>query len=140
MQVTRESTRGMGGGLSHESKSLPIVERFLGEERPAVAARRNRVALLATSMLSALSVGDEVAILPAADAAPQQTLEIARVAFVNVHLVRLVDQRVYSLVDGSGLTPTGRGYIVPATEAHRAALAAARPKSAASDDATRCDS
>jgi hypothetical protein len=120
---------------------LPIVERFLGEERLAVAARRNRVALLVTSMLSALSVGDEVAILPAADAAPQQTLEIVRVAFVNVHLVRLIDQRVYSLIDGSGLTPTSRGYIVRASDAHRAALAAARPKNATSDDdAIRGDS
>jgi hypothetical protein len=76
-------------------------------------------------MLSALSVGDEVAILPAADAAPQQTLEIARVAFVNVHLVRLVDQRVYSLIDGGGLTPTSRGYM----------LAAARPDTATPGDA-----
>lgn len=75
-------------------------------------------------MLSSLSVGDEVALLPAAKSPPQDTLEIAHVAFVNVHLVRLVDQRVYSLIDGCGLTLASRGYIVPATDAHRRALAA----------------
>lgn len=88
------------------------------------AAREKRVPPLVTTMLSSLSVGDEVAILPTADSAPQHTLEIARVVFVNVHLVRLTDQRVYSLVDGRGLSLTSRGYIVPASDAHRRAVAA----------------
>ncbi|MGD9636654.1 MAG: hypothetical protein AB7G28_25670 [Pirellulales bacterium] len=78
-------------------------------------------------MLSSLAPGDEVAILPAADSPPQQTLEIAKVAFVNVHLVRLVDQRVYSIAERHGLTPASRGYLAPATDAHRAALKGARP-------------
>lgn len=79
-------------------------------------------------ILSSLAPGDEVAILPAADSPPQHTLEIARVAFVNVHLVRLVDHRVYSLAERHGLTPTSRGYLAPATDAHRSALAVTRSR------------
>lgn len=83
-------------------------------------------------MLDSLAPGDEVAILPAANSVPQQTLEVVKVAFVNVHLVRLVDQRVYSLADGHGLTPASHGFITPATEAHRIAVAKSR---ACGDDA-----
>jgi hypothetical protein len=77
-------------------------------------------------MLSSLAPGDDVAILPAADSPPQHTLEIVKVAFVNVHLVRLVDHRVYSLVERHGLTPKSHGFLAPATDAHRRALGAMR--------------
>jgi hypothetical protein len=85
---------------------------------------RNGVIPRVTNMLSSLAPGDDVAILPAADSPPQHTLEIAKVAFVNVHLVRLVDHRVYSLAERHGLTPKSHGFLAPATEAHRSALAA----------------
>ena len=93
-----------------------------------------RVPTRVTTMLGSLIAGDEVAILPAADSPPQHTLEIAKVAFVNVHLVRLVDHRVYSLADRHGLTATSRGFLAPATDAHRHALAATRPRSNDSAD------
>lgn len=73
-------------------------------------------------MLGSISAGDEVAILPAADAPPEATLEIVQVAFVNVHLIRLVDQRIYSIAEGRGLTATSRGFIASATAAHRRAV------------------
>ena len=73
-------------------------------------------------MLEFLTAGDDVAILPTADSPPQHTLEIVKVAFVNVHLVRLVDHRVYSLAERHGLTPTSDGFLAPATDAHRNAL------------------
>ncbi len=82
-------------------------------------------------MLSSLVAGDDVAILPAVDSSPQHTLEIVQVEFVNVHLVRLVDHRVYSLTARHGLTSTSRGYLAPATDAHRSAL---RAKQAQADD------
>lgn len=73
-------------------------------------------------MLESLSAGDEVAILPAPDSPPHHTLEIVKVAFVNLHLVRLVDHRIYSRVDRRGLTPTSHGFVAPVTDAHRNAL------------------
>jgi hypothetical protein len=85
-----------------------------------------------TELLGSISAGDEVAILPSADAPPEAALEIVRVTFVNVHLIRLVDQRIYSIAEGRGLTATSRGFIVPATESHRRAIGDSR---AASDDA-----
>jgi hypothetical protein len=87
-----------------------------------------RVLARVTIMLSSLIAGDEVAILPAADSPPQHTLEIVKVAFVNVHLVRLVDHRVYSLSERRGLTPISGGFLAPATDAHRNALAAMRAR------------
>jgi hypothetical protein len=70
-------------------------------------------------MLDSLSAGDDVAILPAPDSPPHHTLEIVKVAFVNLHLVRLVDHRIYSRGDRRGLTSTSHGFVAPATDAHR---------------------
>jgi hypothetical protein len=72
--------------------------------------------------LLSIAAGDEVAILPNSVSPPEETLEIATVAFANLHLVRLIDHRMYSRYDRSGLTPRSPGYIQLATAQHRAAL------------------
>ena len=69
-----------------------------------------------------IAAGDKVAILPAQDSPPEDTLEIVEVEFVGLVLLRLVDQRIYSLKDRWGLTPKSKGFIEPVTYKHRAAL------------------
>jgi hypothetical protein len=67
-----------------------------------------------------LKLGDEAAVVPSRDAAPIETVEISRVIFVTTVYVQLSDGRMFSTIGGKCL---GRdGYIVPATDAHRAAV------------------
>ena len=72
--------------------------------------------------LLSIAAGDEVAILPTSVSPPEDALEIATVAFANLHLVRLLDHRMYSRYDRSGLTPRSSGFIQLATDQHRAAV------------------
>jgi hypothetical protein len=70
--------------------------------------------------------GDSVAILPFSEAPADRVIAIATVRIVNSVFVQLTDGRIYSSMDGRGLTPTSEGCIVPATEEHRNALMATR--------------
>jgi hypothetical protein len=72
--------------------------------------------------LLAVSVGDEVAILPTRSSSAAHTLDVVRVPFVNEHLIRLPEHCMYSRSDPSGLTPRSLGYIELATDDHRKAI------------------
>jgi hypothetical protein len=71
-----------------------------------------------------VAIGDEVAILPSADAIPAKVIEIATVARANQVYIELQDGRCYAAIGGhcllNGSTKT---FIVPATNAHKRALA-----------------
>ena len=64
--------------------------------------------------------GDEVALLPRQGASSENVRELSIVAHVGPALVELASGGLYFLTDGSGLN--AEGYIVPATEEHRAVL------------------
>lgn len=68
--------------------------------------------------------GDPVAILPFSDASAESVISISTVRIANNVFIQLTDGRIYSSMDGRGLTPTSEGYIVPAADAHRKALMA----------------
>jgi len=69
-----------------------------------------------------LAAGDEVAIMPVGSSAASDVIELAIVQHVNSLIIQLTDNRIYSLEDGKGLTPSSGGFILPATDEHRAAL------------------
>jgi hypothetical protein len=71
-----------------------------------------------------LKSGDEVAVLPALGSPPCDALGIAAIAYVGPNLVELVDGRIYFASNGQSLHGSHDGYIVLATEEHRAALLA----------------
>ena len=64
----------------------------------------------------------EVAILPRRTSPPADVWEIAIILHVGPVYIQLTDSRMFAAIGGVGLT-TG-GYIVPATDEHRAALVA----------------
>ena len=75
----------------------------------------------------AIARGSEVAILPTEHSGPSEVLEIATVKCVSSVFVQLADGRMYTTIGGRciggkyiGSKPNG--YIVPATDEHRAAL------------------
>jgi hypothetical protein len=68
--------------------------------------------------------GDPVAILPFSDAPAESVISISTVRIANNIFVQLTDGRIYSSMDGRGLTPTSEGCIVPAADEHRKALMA----------------
>jgi hypothetical protein len=74
-----------------------------------------------------LQVGDEVAVIPRADSAPSETIEITTVAFATSVFVQLADGRMFATIGGKCLG--SEGYIVPATDEHRAALKRKRRQS-----------
>jgi hypothetical protein len=72
--------------------------------------------------------GKEVAIMPHRRSPPADVWEIATVLHVGPSYIQLADSRLFSVIGGVGLN-TG-GYIVPATDEHRAALLAKAGRSA----------
>jgi hypothetical protein len=71
-----------------------------------------------------LNSGDEVAILPSKKSLPQDVFEIAVVAYAGPALIELADGRVYCVNDGQNIGRAECGWIVRASEAHRAAYRA----------------
>lgn len=71
-----------------------------------------------------LKSGDEVAILPSKGALPREIYEIAVVAHAGAVLIELDDGRVYCVNDGQNLGCAEWGWIVRASEEHRAAYKA----------------
>ena len=66
--------------------------------------------------------GDEVAIVPRPNAAPQDTTEIVTVKHVGPILITLADDRMYFRADGRYVDQPQAGFIVPAMNEHRAAI------------------
>ncbi len=62
----------------------------------------------------------DVAILPRRTSPPADVWEIATVLHVGPVYNQLTDGRMFATIGGIGLNT--RGYLVPATEEHRAAL------------------
>ncbi len=73
-------------------------------------------------MLEDFSAGDEVAILPQLDSPPEDVREICRIALISSHTVQITDHRMYARYHRWGLTARSTGYIVRATNGHRAAI------------------
>ena len=69
-----------------------------------------------------------MAILPRRNSPPADVWEIATAHHVGPVYIQLIDGRMFATLGGGGLN-TG-GYIVPATDEHRAALVAKAGKSA----------
>ena len=70
-----------------------------------------------------LQVGDEVAMLPFALAAPSETLEIARILHATPVYIQLTDGRMFATIGGKSLLSSQKAVIVPATDEHRAVVA-----------------
>jgi hypothetical protein len=81
-------------------------------------------------MFSSIKPGDEVAIMPSATSPAGDVLGIARVVVVSAVYIQLDEGRMYATIGGKSLLTKPVTYIVPATDEHRAALAAKRPQSA----------
>jgi hypothetical protein len=67
--------------------------------------------------------GDCVAVIPAKDALPEEVVEVATIAYASRVFVQLSNGRIYARHDGRCIGDGHGGYIVPATEEHRRALA-----------------
>ncbi len=80
-----------------------------------------------------LRSGDEVAILPTPDSPPTDVLEIAVILYIGSVFLQLADGRMYATLGGKYLGTRVNGYVVPATDEHRAAIKAksSRPASIA---------
>jgi hypothetical protein len=70
--------------------------------------------------LRLLQIGDEVAVIARPDSAPSETIEITTVSLATSVFVQLADGRMFSTIGGKCLG--NEGYIVPATDEHRAVL------------------
>lgn len=77
-----------------------------------------------------LRSGDEVAILPTPDSPPADVLEIATVTYLGSAFLQLADGRMYATLGGKYLGREVNGYVVPATDEHRAAFKAKRSQNA----------
>ena len=73
-------------------------------------------------MLRDFSRGDEVAILPQRNSPAEDVREIGKIAILSSHAVQLDDHRMYSRYHRWGLTARSKGYIVRATDEHRASI------------------
>ena len=69
-----------------------------------------------------IKTGMEVAIVPRRTSPPADVWEIATVLSVGPVYIQLADSRMFTTIGGVGLNT--RGYIVPTTDEHRAALMA----------------
>jgi hypothetical protein len=69
-----------------------------------------------------LIFGDEVAVMPSTDSVPEEVLEIQCVDAVALLRVRVRNDRWFAIFGGIGID--GPGIIVPATDEHRAIIAA----------------
>lgn len=69
-----------------------------------------------------LIFGDEVAVMPGTDSLPDEVLEIGTVDAVSLLRVRVRNDRWFAIFGGIGMN--GPGFIVPATDEHRAIIAA----------------
>lgn len=77
---------------------------------------------------SQIKSGMEVAIVPRRTSPPADVWEIATVLHVGPVYIQLKDSRMFATIGGVGLNI--RGYLVPATDEHRAALLVKADKSA----------
>jgi hypothetical protein len=68
-----------------------------------------------------LVLGSEVAIVPGRNSPPAEAQELATVARVSSQLIELSDGRLYA-IDGEALSLASDGYIVLATDEHRATV------------------
>jgi hypothetical protein len=68
--------------------------------------------------------GDEVAIMPTTSSPPSEVLEIQLVIDTGADFIQVLGGRTFNPLGGESLD--GTGYLVPATEEHRAALEAKR--------------
>jgi hypothetical protein len=75
-----------------------------------------------------ITPGMEVAVMPHRRSPPADVWEIATVLCAGPVYIQLTDSRLFATVGGVGLN--SGGYIVPATDEHRAALLAKAGKSA----------
>lgn len=66
--------------------------------------------------------GDEVAILPVANSAPNGVIEIANIRYVSSVIFLLNDGRMFATISGEWRDPKTGLFAVPATDEHRAAL------------------
>ena len=71
-----------------------------------------------------LKSGDEVAVLPEANALPREVLDIAVIIYTGPSLIELVDGRLFNVNNGQSIHKLTDDCIVPATEDHRSALRA----------------
>lgn len=86
------------------------------------------MATIVSSQYRTLRSGDEVAILPTPDSPPADVLEIATVMYLGSVFLQLADGRMYATLGGKYLGAKVNGYVVPATDEHRAAIdAKSRP-------------
>ena len=69
-----------------------------------------------------LAVGDEVAVLPYADAPASKTLAVVTIAIAGPVYVQLSDGRFFASIGGQSLLVKNLNVIVPATNAHRLAV------------------
>jgi hypothetical protein len=67
-----------------------------------------------------LVFGDEVAVMPGEDSRPDEVIEIQSVDAVGLLRVRVRNDRWFAIFGGVGMNSTG--YIVPATDEHRAII------------------
>ena len=67
-----------------------------------------------------LHAGDEVAVQPESNSPPSDVWNIQSVSEVSLTHVRLMDGCIFAVLGGAAID--GNGYIVPATDRHRAAL------------------
>ena len=72
--------------------------------------------------MNRLKRGDEVAVLPQHGSPPGDVLGIAIVDYVGLNLIEVTDGRIFFTSDGRGMHGEQDGWIVPATEEHRAVL------------------
>lgn len=68
--------------------------------------------------------GDEVVIMPTTSSPPSEVLEIQTVIDTGADFIQVLDGRTFNPIGGESLD--GAGYLVPATDEHRAALEAKR--------------
>ena len=68
--------------------------------------------------------GDDVAIMPTTSSPPSEVLEIQLVIDTGADFIQVLDGRTFNPIGGESLN--GIGYLVPATDEHRAALNAKR--------------
>jgi hypothetical protein len=67
-------------------------------------------------------VGEEVAILPTANAPPEEVLELGIIQFAGAVFIRLFDGRMFATIGGRCLSDASGHHAVPASDAHREAL------------------
>ena len=73
-------------------------------------------------------VGDEIAIMPTANARPHQILAIGKVCYIGPVFLQISDGRMFANYDGRGVD--NPCWVAELTEKHRKALIKANPSAA----------